>query len=182
MSKETKEDNKNHLYDERLKQYEERLVKVFKNISKEKRTNPKITKIMTYLFLHDALTQKELKELTGYSIGTISTYLSVLTGIFSTPGTAIKFVKQRIPGTHTYAYKLEGDTSQLFDSGLDIFLKFSETSKPFIKQNIKKLRDLEKNRKKGAKFLANRLEDINKVFEKYEEIFPKMLKDMEDRP
>ena len=66
-------DKSQNLFSEKLRKYEDKLVKFFVDIGTRKRVNPKMLQISSYLLIHGSLTQKELKELTGLSMGTIST-------------------------------------------------------------------------------------------------------------
>jgi len=91
----TVEEEQSYLFDDKLRKYEDRLVEILLHIAKSKRVTPKMSAIAAYLLIHGYLTQKELKELTGFSMGTISTFLSVMTGMGN-------FRKQRIAGTHTF--------------------------------------------------------------------------------
>jgi DNA-binding transcriptional regulator GbsR (MarR family) len=98
--------DQDQLFDEKLKKYEEKLVAFFTDIGEQKRVNPKFLKMSSFLFIHKKLTQKQLKELTGFSTGTISTFLSVMLGTEF-------FEKELIPGTHTYLYRYKGDLEDL---------------------------------------------------------------------
>ena len=107
--------NDNHHFNEKLRKYEKKIVEFLLDIGKSKRVNPKISEIASYLFIHENLTQKELKELTGFSIGSISTFLSVMTGT----GT---FQKQLIPGTHAFMHSFSGKLEDLSTRGIEIAL------------------------------------------------------------
>jgi DNA-binding transcriptional regulator GbsR (MarR family) len=121
-------------------------------------------KITSHLLIHGSLTQKEIKELTGLSIGTISTYLSVL---LSTG----RLVKNRIPGTHTYTYSFSGSLEDLGAKGLQGALKSIENSVGFLKNKKGDLKKLAAQSKKGATHIANRIDEILGAFEAYKQIF-----------
>ena len=108
--------NDHDFFDEKLKKYEEKLVAFFTDIGQQKRVNPKFLKMSSFLFIHKKLTQKALKELTGFSTGTISTFLSVMIG-------SDFYTKELIPGTHTYIYRYNGKIEDLTSKGLEIALK-----------------------------------------------------------
>ncbi|MFX1243043.1 MAG: hypothetical protein ACFFA7_17490, partial [Promethearchaeota archaeon] len=102
-----------HLFNEKLRKYEDKLVDLILDIAQSKHVNPKISKLSSYLLIHEKLTQKELKELTDFSMGSISTYLSVMTG------TEV-YLKERIPKTHTYTYSFLGNLEDLTTMGFEI--------------------------------------------------------------
>ena len=156
------------LFDEKLKKYEEKLVAFFTDIGEQKRVNPKFLKMSSYLFIHKKLTQKQLKELTGFSVGTISTFLSVMLGT--------EFCeKKMIPGTHTCSYRSNVTLEDLTSKGLDIALKSFLPSEIFLKDKHKTLKSLIEQEKKGADHLSKRIEEILNIFKFYKELFPKMI-------
>ena len=155
------------LFDEKFRNYEDILVEFFVDIGEEKRINPKFLKISSYLLLHKKLTQKQLKKLTGYSIGTISTFLSVLlgTGLYQ---------KERIEGTHTYTYRYRGNIKDFTTKGIEMALKGFLSSKKFLKSKKNELNDLINQNKKGATHLSQRIDELSTILEFYERMFPKM--------
>ena len=156
------------LFDEKLRKYEEKLVSFFTDIGEQKRVNPKFLKMSAYLFIHKKLTQKQLKELTGFSSGTISTFLSVMLGTGF-------FEKKMIPGTHTCIYRYKADLEDLTLNGLNTALKSFVESETFLKNKFKMLKNLIKHEKKGASHLSQRIEEILDIFIFYKELFPKMV-------
>jgi len=92
----------------KIKDYEKTLIKFFIDIGKNKDTPSKVQEIFGYLIIHNKLTQSNLKELTGYSTGTIS----------STLGNLMKLgvvQKERIVLSNKYQYSLTGDLPQLIE-------------------------------------------------------------------
>ncbi len=158
------EEEKSHLFEDDLYKYEEKLVEIILNISSSKRVNPKVATIACYLFIHEKLTQKELKELTGFSMGTISTYLSVMasTGYF---------IKQRIEGTHTFEYSFSGELNVLTTEAIDFAIKNIGLLEKFLKNKKKELQELIKQSKRGATQLSLRIEELIDSFEIYKKIF-----------
>jgi len=156
-----------YFFDEKLKKYEEMLVEFFTDIGQQKRVNPKFLKMSSFLFLHKKLTQKALKELTGFSTGTISTFLSVMIG-------SEFYTKELISGTHTHIYRYNGEIEDLTSKGLDIALKSFLDSEEFLKKKKAELSKLAKQSKKGASHLSHRIDQILRTFEFYEDLLPIM--------
>ncbi len=158
-------DGQKDRFDEKLKKYEEKLVSIFSDVGKQKRDNPKHTKMSSLLLIHENLTQKALKNLTGYSTGSISTYLSVMLG-------NDKYKKELIPGTHTYSYQYGGKVEDLTTKRLDDALKWIQKSKIFLEKKLKELNELVKQKKEGASLLYQRISEILRSYEFYEDLLP----------
>jgi DNA-binding transcriptional regulator GbsR (MarR family) len=165
-----KSDNTNHLFSDKLRKYENKFVEFLLDIAETKRVNPKISTISSYLLIHGKLTQKELKELTGFSIGSISTFLSVMTGTGA-------FVKERIPGTHTYTYTFSGDLEDLTTKGLEIALSSFNSFESYLISVKKKLANLVDQSKEGAELLSQRIDELLEAFEIYKLLFPTITQD-----
>ena len=65
------------LLSKQSKKFERELVTFYKTIGNMVDLNPKLTEIYAYLKIYDTLTQAQLKHLTGFSLGTISTALQL---------------------------------------------------------------------------------------------------------
>jgi DNA-binding transcriptional regulator GbsR (MarR family) len=159
----------NHLFSDKLRKYEDKIVEFLLDIAQSKRVNPKISKISSYVLIHEKLTQKELKELTGFSMGSISTFLSVLTG---TGG----FQKERIPHTHTFTYSFIGELEDLTTKGIEIALSTFGPLDTYLKNKKKDLVKFVGQSKKGAQHLSNRIDELLETFEIYKILFPLMTK------
>jgi len=107
MAKHGKSSRK-HIFDGKIRVYEKQIVNYFKEISGIRTQNVKIATIIAYCLVHRNLTQKQLRDLTGYSMGTISSSLTSLVrfGILK---------KQIIPGTHEFDYILPSSMVQIID-------------------------------------------------------------------
>ncbi len=165
MTLENNTQNISHLFNEKFRKYEEKLVAFLLDISQIKRVNPKISIISSYLLIHEKLTQKELKELTGFSMGSISTLLSVMTGTEA-------FKKERIIHTHTYTYSFSGNLEDLTTKGYEIALSSFSSFERFLKNKKKELNILIEQSKEGAEHLSQRIEELLESFEIYENLFP----------
>jgi len=106
--------------------------------------------------IHNSLTQDQVRELTGFSKGSVSTNLNALE--------EYGFLKKKlIKGTRKYLYSRVEDFSQLsVDTGA--FKKeINEKAKKFFRSKIKELNEFKD--KKGYKILSERLSDIMKFLE-----------------
>jgi len=169
----TVEEEQSHIFDNKLCKYEDRLVEILLDIAKSKRVTPKMSTIAIYLLIHGNLSQKDLKELTGFSMGTISTYLTVMTGTGN-------FQKLRIPGTHKFEYSFSGELEILTTRAIEIVLNSLGSIESFLKKKKEELKKLIIQSKKGAQHLSLRIEELLKSFEVYKKIFPSEKKSVEE--
>ncbi|MFX1377049.1 MAG: hypothetical protein ACFFA0_14685 [Promethearchaeota archaeon] len=156
--------NRKHLFSEKLNKYEDKIIKFIVDIGTQKRVNPKMLQISSYLLIHGNLTQKELQKLTGYSIGTISTYLSVMIGMG-------RFQKERIPKTHTFKYSYSGNLEDLTIRGIDLMINSFISIGVFLNNKKKELKKLKEQDKQGAEHLSQRIDELLDIFKFYEEEF-----------
>ncbi len=147
------------LYEGRVREYEKRLVELIKQFGVGKGQTPTVSMVLSYLLLHEesGLTQQQLKELTGLSMGSISSNLKTLERAL---------VKTLIKGTRTYKYSLitipGGSIAELaFKAGEDKKKKTNDAIK-YVERKISQLEAVEMRDLKGAKSLINRLDDLLK--------------------
>jgi len=156
-----------HLFSKRLRKYEDKIVEFLLDIAESKRVNPKISTISSYILIHEKLTQKELKELTDFSMGSVSTFLSVMTGTGA-------IQKERIPQTHTFKYSFAGKLEDLTTKGIEIALSTFGPLETYLKNKKKDLKKLTEQSKEGAEHLLQRTDELLNVFEIYKILFPLM--------
>ena len=147
-----------NFYSEKLKKYESKLAEFFVDIGTRKRVNNNILQISSYLLIHGSLTQKELKKLTGLSMGTISTILSVVLGMG-------RFQKEKIPKTHTYRYSYYGDLAELTIRGIDVMISSLTSMGVYLENKKNQLLELKAQNKKGAEHLIQRIEELLDIFD-----------------
>jgi DNA-binding transcriptional regulator GbsR (MarR family) len=133
----------------------------------QRRSSEKITIINFYLFMYESLTQKELKKLTNFSIGTISTHLNAMISLGL-------IEKNLIPGTHQYTYSFILKPKAYASSGIDIALNAKKEAEQFFQGIKAKLDELKVN--KGAKFLKGRIEEFIDYLTMIQIIFSPFLK------
>ncbi|MHA2391702.1 MAG: MarR family transcriptional regulator [Promethearchaeota archaeon] len=157
-----------HLFSFKLRKYENIIVEFLLDIAESKRVNPKISTISSYLLIHGKLTQKELKKLTGFSMGSISTLLSVMIGTGA-------YKKERIPHTHTYLYSFPGNLEDLTTKGIEIALSSFGSLERYLKNKKKQLNIFKKQSKEGSEHLLQRIDELLETFEAYKVLFPRMV-------
>ena len=148
-----------HIFEDKIKDYEQILIDFVLDSGRAKSVDLNLQLILGYIGIHKQLTQKQLKDLTGLSIGTISKKLRDIL--------ALNVVrKEKISKTNEYLYintpETYGDTANA------TFEDFTKINK-FLK---KKIIELEKFKdKKGAEFLSKRLKGLTKTFETVQNIW-----------
>lgn len=165
MTIEDDTETSSYLFSDKLRKYEDKIVEFLLDIASSKRVDPKISTISSYLLIHEKLTQKELKELTGFSMGSISTLLSVMTGTGA-------FQKERIPHTHTFMYSFPGKLEDLTTMGIEIALSSFGPLETYLKNKKKELKKLTEQSKEGAEHLLQRIDELLDIFEIYKVLFP----------
>lgn len=156
--------DRKHLFSDKLRKYEDKIANFTVDIGTRKRVNPKMLQISSYLLVHGSLTQKELQELTGFSMGTISTYLSVMIGMG-------RFQKERIPKTHTFKYSYSGNLEEMTIRGIDVMISSLTSMDSYLTGKKKELKKLMEQKKEGAEHLTQRIDELLDVFEFYKAIF-----------
>ncbi|MFX1275845.1 MAG: hypothetical protein ACFFBP_05330 [Promethearchaeota archaeon] len=137
-----------HVFEGKMKEFEQVLVDFSMESGRAKSADLKLQKILSYLGIHKKLTQKQFRDLTGYSIGTISKKLR-----FLIKSNVIE--KKRIEKTNEYYYQI--DTQVYARVG-----NLSYTELPKIKEYIlSKLKELKKyENKSGFELLSTRLNEM----------------------
>ncbi|MFX1391323.1 MAG: winged helix-turn-helix transcriptional regulator [Promethearchaeota archaeon] len=89
-----------------IREIEKSFIKLIVDIGNLGPLSPKFTEIFGYLMIHGHLTQLQLSELTGFSIGTVSSNLNQMLSLGLVR-------KELIPKTRTYKYIFLGDKGNL---------------------------------------------------------------------
>jgi len=116
----------------KIKDYEKTLIKFFIDIGKNKDAPSKVQEILGYLMIHNKLTQSNLKELTGYSTGTISSTLSnlVMLGVVK---------KERIAMSNKYQYLLTGNLPQIIERTSEVSSEHFTIISKFLDDKLNEL-------------------------------------------
>ena len=159
-------------YKGKVKEYEKSLIKFFKDIGKNKDTPSKVQEILGYLIIHDKLSQSNLKELTGFSSGTISTTLGNLVKLG-----VVK--KERIASSNEYLYSMIGDLPKIFETSSDVSIEQFSIISTFIKAKLSELKKFEG--KEGYEKLRSQLTTLLSGFEKVMKLAPSITEVFSDK-
>jgi DNA-binding transcriptional regulator GbsR (MarR family) len=164
----------NQTAEQKLKEIENKLVDIITQLSFLKGRQPKTSKIIGLIYLHRKTTQKQLRELTGYSLGTISTNLQSLEkiGIIR---------KTQDPQTREYNYELEGTIAQPGSRSVTNIFEYFSQQKNFIKQIKTKLAQPHLSNKKGYKSVNDFINKMGNVFPAIEHSTQKILTQLSDK-
>ena len=149
----------NHIFKGKIKEYEQILVDFIVDSGIAKSVDPNIQLILGYLGIHKKLTQKQLKELTKLSTGTISKKLRALLNL-----KVIK--KEKITKTNKYLYISTPEAYK--DIANTTWEEFTEIS-GYIKEKIQEIEKFKD--KKGSKFLSERIKGLLETFETVKNIW-----------
>ena len=138
------------LLSRRLKKFERELVTFYNTIGRMIDLNPRRTEIFAYLKIYDALTQAQLKQLTGFSLGTISATLQLFlqTNIVS---------REMIPGTHKNLYRLKPRKVSFIYTPLELLIEDLERLESTIIDKQIQLQEMESKYPTETQFLHLRL-------------------------
>jgi DNA-binding transcriptional regulator GbsR (MarR family) len=166
----------NQTAQQKLQKIENKLLDILTNLSFLKGRQPKTSKIIGLIYLHRNITQKKLRELTGYSLGTISTNLQSLErmGIIR---------KRQETQTREYNYDLDGTIAQPGSRSVTNIYEYFSQQKEFIKQTKTELAQPHFSSKKGYENVKDFIDKMDKVFPAIEHSVQKILTQLseEDR-
>ncbi|MFW9843774.1 MAG: hypothetical protein ACFFEV_04295 [Candidatus Thorarchaeota archaeon] len=150
--------NQAKLLSKRLKKIEQELVVFYRTIGKMIDLNPKRTEIFAYLKIYDTLTQAQLKQLTGLSLGTISTtlHLFLQTNIVT---------REMIPGTHKNLYKIKSKKASFIYTPFKLLVEDLEKLDSNIIELQKQLQEKDGKYPLETKFLNLRLNGFRNYIE-----------------
>ena len=144
---------KDHLYQGKIRYYEKRLIELIIEITESKERSPTIYEIIGYILIHGSLTQKQLKDLTGFSLGKISTHLNAMVN-------AGGLEKKLIKGTHAHAYSFGGEISQVLSRTSFLKLDTNVQILKFVEKKISELEKEELKNRRGRKLLLKRMYEM----------------------
>ena len=145
---------------QKLREIENKLVDIITSLGHLKGRSSKNAKISAYIYIRRKATQKLLRELTGYSLGTISNTLQSLEkmGIVH---------KTQDPDSREYTYELEGPRAQSGTRSMSSIFEYLSQLKEFLKEIKVKLDQTHLSNKKGY-------ENVNQFINKMDDVFPAM--------
>jgi DNA-binding transcriptional regulator GbsR (MarR family) len=159
--------------EQKLKTIDHKLVDIITNLSFLKGRQPKTSKIIALIYLHRKTTQKQLREFTGYSLGTISTTLQSLEnmGIIH---------KTQAPETREYTYELEGTIAQPGSRSVTNIFEYFAQQKQFLKKTRTKLAQPKLANKKGYEEVMEFVTKMEAIAPATERAIQKLVKQLAD--
>ena len=148
-----------------LQELEKKLIKFMVGLVKTTSPlSPKLTEILGYLLLHGELTQAQLVELTGFSIGTISSNLNQMI--------SLNIVRKKlIPRARTYKYIFLGGQGSIESQASFLKLEIITAAINFFKEKLKQLEQFRDE--KGFDLLHERTKAILKYFQWHKSVIEK---------
>ncbi len=159
---------RNYIFNQKIQEFEKQIVQISLDIGRQRGQNPILTQILTYLLMHKHLTQKQLKELTGYSTGSISTHLAALI--------SIGYVEKKlILGTHTNSYFLKIDLGQNISTLMKLSMEYIKQAEDFLKSEKIKLKKILEKTEKTSQLILMRIEELEYVIGVYIHFFSQII-------
>ena len=153
----------NHVFQGKIKEYEQVLIKFSMESGRAKSADQKLQKMLAYLSIHKKLTQKQFKDLTGYSIATISKKLRFLidSGVIE---------KKRIEKSNEYVYQID---QQVYSRVGNLSYTEFPTIKEFITTKIEELNQYKEQ--SGYDILSRRLNEMIQSLDFITKIWSEMM-------
>jgi DNA-binding transcriptional regulator GbsR (MarR family) len=149
-----------------LRTIKKKLTEIIADMGHLKGRSTKTTKILAYIYIQQEVTQQLLRELTGYSIGTISTALQDLekTGVVS---------KTLCPNTHKHLYKANGTLTQALSKSMTEFPTYLTQIKEFLNKTEEELKEPSLQNKQGYATIKQFTDEMSTIIVAYEHILKK---------
>ena len=146
------------LLSKQSKEIEREIVTFYKTVGKMVNLNPRATEIFAYLRIYDALSQEQIKKLTGFSLGTISTTLKsfLRSDIVS---------RRMIQGTHKNLYIIKPERVNFVYTPSAQILDDLERLDSYIVEKQFELQELQSKYPTEIEFLHRRLNSLRNYIE-----------------
>lgn len=160
------QNRKKPLSEEKLRAIEKRLAAIIATFGYLKGRSAKVTKVLAYIYIRKEVTQQLLRDLTGYSLGTISTALQNLeqTSIVS---------KHPIPDSRRYLYRINGTLSEVLSRSMKEFPVYLSQVNTFLKETETKLNKPSLSDKQGYTNLRHFLDEMTVLIPAYDHVMQK---------
>jgi DNA-binding transcriptional regulator GbsR (MarR family) len=158
--------NRKNTPSEDLRAIEQRLADIIADFGYLKGRSAKVTKVLAYIYIRREVTQQLLRELTGYSLGTISTSLQNLekSSIVS---------KYTSPDSHRYFYRIDGTLSEVLSRSMTEFPSYLSQMNEFLKEIKTKLNKPSLSNKQGYKNIRQFLDEMTVLILAYKQVMQK---------
>ncbi len=176
------------IYEGRIREIEEVLIRYFVEGGKTKRTEIE-SHLLAYLLLHPKISQTQIHELSiiyykkgskrGISRGAISSYLNLMTETFP----LLKKEKVITDKNYAYVYSFEGSLMDIFRDSADLGLNIIRQMVDFFKLKLKNLTNLGSEERAKANHyptLLLRVKDLADFWELYSKLFAKIVPEVKE--
>ena len=158
--------NQNASSEKKFRVIERRLVEILSDFGYLKGRSSKTSTVMAYIYIRGEATQQLLRELTGYSLGTVSGALQDLE--------QAGFVnKNASPNSRGYVYSLAGTFSQVMSRSMTGFQDYLVQTRGFLVEVETKLNKKTLSKKEGYSSLRRFLDEMNVLIPAYKHILQK---------
>jgi DNA-binding transcriptional regulator GbsR (MarR family) len=137
---------------------EREIVTFYKTVGEMVNLNPRATEIFAYLKIYDALSQEQLKQLTGFSLGTISATLQSFLQ-------ADIITRRMIRGTHKNLYMIKPERVDFVYTPSTQILESLERLDLYIEKKQAELQELRSKHPIKIEFLHRRLNSLRNYIE-----------------
>ncbi|MFW9976696.1 MAG: hypothetical protein ACFFEJ_01245 [Candidatus Thorarchaeota archaeon] len=142
----------------KAKKIEQEIVRLYRTIGKMDGLNSKQTEVFAHLKIYDELSQEQLKQLTGFSLSTISVILQSFLQMDI-------ITRRMIPGTHKNVYKMKPELVRItYRPPTQIIEKLEKLDLLLISKQ-EELRESEDKYPIATKFLHRRLNSLRNYVE-----------------
>lgn len=152
----------------KINKFEKQLIDFFREFGISRGQSPKIATIIAYLSIYESLTQQELRELTNFSLGSISTNLNYMLSMELIGKKMIKgkrkqifsyYILEMIKSFHNLYFK---KTILIRSEQMSKFIEFLQLKGMELKDHLEH---------KNARELIENLEEVKTYLQKLKQIF-----------
>lgn len=145
----------NHIFQGKIKEFEQSMIDAYLEYFGTSKFHPKSSRIICIFMIHKKLTQKQLRDLTGYSLGTISNYLSILE--------RKNFIQKiTLEGTRKHLYYMPGSLIQYINTLRENTLIGNQKALSFFNNLKKGLEKFQNKNINGYNWIKMRINELLK--------------------
>ncbi len=140
------------------KEIEHEIVEFYKTVGRMINQNTRATEVFAYLRIYDSLSQEQLRQLTGFSLSTISSILQVFLQVDIVS-------RDMIPGTHKNLYQIKPERVKFDCNPPTLILEDLESLDMYIEDKQRQLDERRGTHPLEVEFLHRRLNSIRNYIE-----------------
>ena len=160
--------HENTLSEKQLEIFEHKLAGIIAKLGYLKGRSAKTSAIMAHIYIRQQATQQLLRELTGFSLGTVSSSLQELEKLNVVS-------KHANPNERGYIYRLIKGPSQTMPTSMTDFQEYLSQTRCFLEKTEVKLKKYSLTKAEGYNRLKNFLDDMNILIPAYQQILRRFL-------